>query len=88
MVIMSFEYLQSVWGSHIQVSPVVLYPVLCQVHLQQEVNNRYTCMNIYIHTYIHVRVRILIGLLGMTQLMRKLPIALRLILRGFPGLDG
>ena len=50
MVIVSFEYLQSVWGSHIQVSPVVLYPVLCQVHLQQEVNNRYACMNICIHT--------------------------------------
>ena len=25
---------------------------------------------------------------GMTQLMRKSPIALRLILRGFPGIDG
>ena len=87
MVIMSFEYLQSVWGSHIQVSPVVLYPVLCQVHLQQEVNNRYACMNIYIHTCT-CTYTVLIGLLGMAQLMRKLPIALRLILRGFPGLDG
>ena len=29
-----------------------------------------------------------IGLLEMTQLTRKLPIALRLILRGFPGTDG
>ena len=58
MVIVSFEYLQSVWGSHIQVSPVVLYPVLCQVHLQQEVNNRYACMNtcIYIHTYMYMYV--------------------------------
>ena len=36
----------------------------------------------YIYTFLYI------GLLEMTQLTRKLPIALRLILRGFPGTDG
>ena len=35
MVVVSLKCLQSVWRGHIQVSPVVLYSVLCQIHLQQ-----------------------------------------------------